>query len=168
MPHGCSWCHPQGHVANLRLSISAPTAPRPRMHTPRRCCGVVKGRLPRPFRTALLAVFSPRWDASPSVLGTRPPSVAHLFCVHCFVAAEVPLGRAERPSPHLLKGRERAVTALLPEALERSHGVRGAQPATPASGRQALEPSGRLSLGGHGERKKVLWGAGKRIRCASS
>ena len=24
--------------------------------------------------------FSPRGDASPSVLGTRPPSVAHLFC----------------------------------------------------------------------------------------
>ena len=37
-----------------------------------------------------------------------------------------------------------------------------------ASGRQALEPSGRLSLGGHGERKNVLRGTGKRIRCASS
>ena len=37
-----------------------------------------------------------------------------------------------------------------------------------ASGRQALEPSGRLSLGGHGERKDVLRGTGIRIRCAST
>ena len=46
-----------------------------------------------------------------------------------------------------LKGRERAGTALLPEALERGHRVRGAQRATPASGRQALEPRVRWSLG---------------------
>ena len=46
-----------------------------------------------------------------------------------------------------LKGRERAGTALLREALERGHRVRGAQPATPASGRQALEPGVRWSLG---------------------
>ena len=37
-----------------------------------------------------------------------------------------------------------------------------------ASGRQALEPSGRLSLGGHRMRKNVLWGAGKRTRSAST
>ena len=54
------------------------------------------------------------------------------------------------------------------EALERGHRVRGAQPATPASGRQALEPGVRLSLGGHGERKSMLWGAGNRICCVSS
>ena len=50
-------------------------------------------------------------------------------------------------SSALLQGRKRAVTALLQEALERRHRVRGAQPATRASGRQTLEPGVRLSLG---------------------
>jgi len=61
VPPGSSWCHQQGHVANLRLSISASTAPRPRMHPPRRCSGVVAGRLPRPFSPALSTVFFPSW-----------------------------------------------------------------------------------------------------------
>ena len=61
VPPGSSWCHPRGHVANLRLSISASTAPRPRMHPPRRCSGVVAGRLPRPFRPALSTVSFPSW-----------------------------------------------------------------------------------------------------------
>ena len=67
-----------------------PTAPPPRMHPPRRCSGVVVGRLLRPFRPAAQhckPIFSLRGDASPSVLGTRPPSAAHLFCALCIEIA---------------------------------------------------------------------------------
>ena len=67
-----------------------PTAPPPRMHPPRRCSGVVVGRLLRPFRPAAQhckPILSPRGDASPSVLGTRPPSAAHLFCALCIEIA---------------------------------------------------------------------------------
>ena len=75
VPPGSSWCHPQGHVANLRLSISASTAPRPRMHPPRRCSGVVAGRLPPPFRPALSTVSFPSWGRVSLRLGD-----ASYFC----------------------------------------------------------------------------------------
>jgi len=67
-----------------------PTAPPPRMHPPRRCSRVVVGRLLRPFRPAAQhckPILSPRGDASPSVLGTRPPSAAHIFCALCIEIA---------------------------------------------------------------------------------
>ena len=67
-----------------------PTAPPPRMHPPRRCSGVVVRRLLRPFRPPAQhcqPILSPRGDASPSVLGTRPPSAAHLFCALCIEIA---------------------------------------------------------------------------------
>ena len=72
--------------------------------------------------------------------------VGDLLMVHYFLAAEVLLGLAEGPSPHLLEGRERTITALLPEALERGHRTRGAQSTTRASGKRALAPGVRLSL----------------------
>ena len=104
VPPGSSWCHPQGHVAYLRLSISASTAPRTRMHPPRWCSGVVAGRLPRPFRPAsevsdadplrciscmLLCSGSCKLTGSPGILkfpggadagALRPPQDLHMPC----------------------------------------------------------------------------------------
>ena len=86
-PPGCSWCHPQGHVANLRLSISASTAPRPQMHPPRRCSGVVAGRLPPPFRPALSTVSFPSWGRVSLRLGD-----ASYFCSTSLLCTLLPAG----------------------------------------------------------------------------
>ena len=87
------FCSLAGTVASG--ATRGPTAPPPRMHPPRRCSGVVVGRLLRPFRPAAQhckPILSPRGDASPSVLGTRPPSAAHLFCALCIEIAALCIG----------------------------------------------------------------------------
>ena len=61
--------------------------------------------------------FSPRGDASPSVLGTRPPSVAHLFCTPSF--QRVHLG-----SRHAVHASEVSLSATPPMHIMHAPGFR--------------------------------------------
>ena len=67
------FCSLVGTVASG--ATRGPTAPPPRMHPPRRCSGVVAGRLPPPFRPALSTVSFPSWGRVSLRLGD-----ASYFC----------------------------------------------------------------------------------------
>ena len=83
------FCSLAGTVASRARGPPGGPRLRPPGCTPR-CSRVVVGRLLHPFRPAAQhckPIFSPRGDASSSILGTRPPSAAHLFCALCIEIA---------------------------------------------------------------------------------
>ena len=188
---GSRFCSLAGTVAS-----GAPQGPpgRPRLRPagcipPGLALGSSQGVFPLLFALRCQPFLSPRGDASPSVLGTRPTSVAHLFCAPstggCILAQGIQCMHRRSPMQipsdayHACSCVQDPVNYWAPRGSLSFLGAQMLGPCVPpslsslsseamASGRQAFEPSGRLSLVGHGELKNVLWGTGKRLRCASS
>ena len=113
-----------GGDRGLGCPPGAPRVPpgRPRLRPPGctplgGALGSSQGVFPVLFAQHCKPIFSPRGDASPSVLGTHPPSVAHLFCAPNF--RRVHLG-----SRHTVHASEVSLSATPPMHIMHAPGFR--------------------------------------------